>query len=462
MQMNILVIGNGFDLAHGLPTKYTDFLDFCERVFPIYENVEGRGVHLYQQEYLFDWNFNKEIKGKLKSAYSSRRKNTIKEDLIQFETIDPKLDEMYALIRDNIWIEYFFQCDMHKKENWIDFEKEISGVIQSLDNDMFQDNYDLGETVSELSNEFLSRYYPKSSLEEQFMPMRFGEEKKSITYGTIRDKLYNDLNRLIRALEIYLAEYVENIACDKMSPDIRDVMTYLFEFGDKSSINKLSKVLNFNYTSIFEQVYKNNVKKFINNVDDMDKDYIDNIHGKADIGHKIEDNNMVLGINEYLPEDRKDRDIDFIAFKKYYQRIYKGTGCKYKKWVDEIKNSYEMCSKAEADYLEMLNHALKKGDKNEVSYWFEEALSNAKEKKKMCNLYIFGHSLDITDKDILRDLILNDNVYTTIYYPNREELGRKIANLVKVIGQDELIRRTGGSIKTIEFKQQQDMIPIEE
>ena len=24
--MNILLIGNGFDLAHGLPTKYTDFL----------------------------------------------------------------------------------------------------------------------------------------------------------------------------------------------------------------------------------------------------------------------------------------------------------------------------------------------------------------------------------------------------------------------------------------------------
>lgn len=26
--MNILVIGNGFDLAHGLPTKYTDFLEW--------------------------------------------------------------------------------------------------------------------------------------------------------------------------------------------------------------------------------------------------------------------------------------------------------------------------------------------------------------------------------------------------------------------------------------------------
>lgn len=31
--MNILVIGNGFELAHGLPTKYGDFLtiiiDYC-------------------------------------------------------------------------------------------------------------------------------------------------------------------------------------------------------------------------------------------------------------------------------------------------------------------------------------------------------------------------------------------------------------------------------------------------
>ncbi len=28
----ILLIGNGFDLAHGLPTSYKDFLDFCKMV----------------------------------------------------------------------------------------------------------------------------------------------------------------------------------------------------------------------------------------------------------------------------------------------------------------------------------------------------------------------------------------------------------------------------------------------
>ena len=58
----------------------------------------------------------------------------------------------------------------------------------------------------------------------------------------------------------------------------------------------------------------------------------------------------------------------------------------------------------------------------------------------------------------MKEFILNDNVFTTIYYRNHDQKGQQIANLVKVIGQDELIRRTGGgSARTIEFKQQQDM-----
>lgn len=36
--MNILVIGNGFDLAHGLPTTYTNFLEFIEAFTGIIDN----------------------------------------------------------------------------------------------------------------------------------------------------------------------------------------------------------------------------------------------------------------------------------------------------------------------------------------------------------------------------------------------------------------------------------------
>ena len=41
-------------------------------------------------------------------------------------------------------------------------------------------------------------------------------------------------------------------------------------------------------------------------------------------------------------------------------------------------------------------------------------------------------------------------------------MGQQIANLVKVFGQEELIRRTGGKEKLIEFKPQKPMIERKE
>lgn len=38
--MNILLIGNGFDLAHGLPTKYTDFLEFIKIMKEVKKNKD--------------------------------------------------------------------------------------------------------------------------------------------------------------------------------------------------------------------------------------------------------------------------------------------------------------------------------------------------------------------------------------------------------------------------------------
>ena len=49
---------------------------------------------------------------------------------------------------------------------------------------------------------------------------------------------------------------------------------------------------------------------------------------------------MVLGIDEFLPVEKQNLNVEFVGFKKFYQRIYKETGCKYKNWVDEIKSEY--------------------------------------------------------------------------------------------------------------------------
>lgn len=190
--------------------------------------------------------------------------------------------------------------------------------------------------------------------------------------------LENDLDELIYCLEIYMEKFinaiVKNGLIEVYSPDIENT--------------NFDRVLSFNYTKTFELLYDKE--------QNIEYHYI---HGKADINHTVNTSNIVMGVEEYLPEDKKDRELDFISFKKFYQRIYKETGSTYKRWLANNKFSdYNM--------FERFTH----------------------------HLYIFGHSLDVTDGDILRDLILNEKVFTTIYYKDKGTMKKQIVNLIKVIG----------------------------
>lgn len=397
--MNILVIGNGFDLAHGLPTKYTHFLEFFIKLIPICNKYINFDFNRYKTIYLDDYLLNKQVEKVSEYTYK------IKNDICEIKIKDSMLKEIFECVNHNFWIYYFMQ--LSKNGNWIDFERDIFQVIQSIDKDMEGKNF-YGQ-IDFLSNKYLENTFLYKTIDSLFTDEN-GERmgKEQITYQELRDKLHKDLDRLIRALEIYLTQYVENQNIKVISPDIKE-KEVVIQINRNKHTTLFAKVISFNYTNTFQKLYGKSKE--------IEYDYI---HGKADIHNTIETNNMVLGIDEYLPDDRRNKDIEFIAFKKFYQRIYKETGCKYKEWVDKIR----------------LN------------------------KEQSHNLYIFGHSLDVTDKDVLRDLILNDNVYTTIFYLNKSVMGQQIANLVKVIGQDELIKRTGGSTKTIEFKQQRDMVEI--
>ena len=64
-------------------------------------------------------------------------------------------------------------------------------------------------------------------------------------------------------------------------------------------------------------------------------------------------------------------------------------------------------------------------------------------------LIVFGHSLDPTDGDIIKKLIDNEFIDTTIYYLNEADLESKVMNLIKVIGEDHLIEKTSSG--QIEF-----------
>lgn len=408
--MNILVIGNGFDLAHGLPTKYGDFLEWIKVIKQVVNIKHGDTLANV------NWgNISPQIREFIINNKMYGNKSLFSQEQICNE-----------LLNDNSWIDYFLQCDMYKKENWIDFESEISRVIKSIDDEMKQKGVDENVLLEErimCANEDIRKMEEEGSrwnggktsdyLKEYIENHPFENLKEKITYKQLIVRLEDDLDKLIRALEIYLAEYVNVIndteecrAIQVVNPDC---------------------VLSFNYSNTYKRLY--------GNAKEIEYNYI---HGKADINNTIESNNMVLGIDEYLKLKRMNKEIRFISFKKYYQRIYKGTGCEYKDWIYKIKES--------AKSIE-----LKLRKEYPIQIPFIKFTNDARH-----NLYIFGHSLDITDQDVLRELILNDNVYTTIYYMDKKDLKRKIANLVKVITQQELIRRTGGSTKTIAFKLQYD------
>jgi hypothetical protein len=424
--MDILIIGNGFDLAHGLPTNYKDFLMFI--------NVLKQSLDENNQELKWD-NINPQIKEMLESNI----KNNLNFQKNKWE----------SLINNNFWIDYFLQWNIYDKETWVDFETEIGNVVKIIDKDL--EKRRLEDSFNGCGNTFVNDYFSSSKqykkLEQEQLEKLFNNPKiqqmtigkqsefiqnykennpikttiQEITYHQLIKRLDDDLNKLIRALEIYLAEYVEKMQIDLVSKDFKNL--------------KFDHILSFNYTHTYEKLYR---ELYTN---ENKKPIYDYIHGEANADNDIESNNMVLGIDEYLDDDKKNKNLKFISFKKYYQRIYKGTDSSYKLWVDLIRES-ENNTKSK----------LREEFPTQVPY---------KQFKNQHALYVFGHSLDVTDKDILRDLILNDSVYTTIYYKDKKTMGKQISNLVKVIGQDELIRRTGDSTKTIEFRMQQDMIQIE-
>lgn len=49
MQNNVFIVGNGFDLALGLPTRYSDFAN--SNFWPVSENAEQKRDYLAQKKY---------------------------------------------------------------------------------------------------------------------------------------------------------------------------------------------------------------------------------------------------------------------------------------------------------------------------------------------------------------------------------------------------------------------------
>ena len=372
--MNILVIGNGFDIAHNLKTQYIDFLDFVKA-------IDNSGDDNDYASFISD------IKNHTPALYS----------------------EIVELKKDNVLLDYFLSIYEERgkkgKRGWIDFESEISDIVQKLD----RAKIDVSRKISGPNDsvqldkalfQYLKPIIEKETNENGSYITSHQYQPRFFDYQA--DRVLDALNRLTRLLEIYLFEYIEKRDCILRLPDIIDL--------------KIERVLSFNYTDIYRKYYDpdGRIKYCF-------------VHGKTR-NDSAGFCNLILGIDEYLPAERINDDNQFVWFKKFYQRIYKETGSEYLDWASDFEGFNEVYKKAKPSHMD---------------------------------IYFYGHSLDVTDKDILSRLIMMKNTTTHIFYHNREAMAKQISNLVKIIGEDNLIRMTGGKDRSIVFIQSKPAIDIQ-
>ena len=506
-EKNILIIGNGFDLALKRKTKYEDFIKFaCQIVgFPDRDKKyislsETFSYAVSPETILESFNSNKnvltyEIIEKIINSYSNSypglNKNNLNfiydYNLIFFQDAtfigyNETIEKYVSLFSDNIqfpmgetdyfiefihdtfqdlWITYkessiyfellldivqttnFFKDNYSKyTESWYENNKNIKEVnddkiINSYRAffDQFSDNIILrfillnklkidnwNNLESQISQLASGITIIKESLKEQDLSFIYNDINSQTDYDKLQsaknyfqnfqnsshisfileELVYQDnsdeisiysiltrynhrveqsLNSLTLLLEFYLF-YLDNIE-DKIEIIKNNGVNIIDNFG------KMDNILTFNYTDTAEQKYN------------LDKESIHYIHGRQNfIESSIDNNHLVFGIedNDNIVNN------DLVNYQKTFQRIIKKTGFKYKKFIDPS--------------------SLKNFD--------------------ICRIIIFGHSLDILDKEIFLDFFNKDLQKATkveffVLYFGNDDLKSKVRNLSTFLGKDTLV-----------------------
>lgn len=213
----ILLIGNGFDLAHGLPTSYSFFLDFCDKIketllFPEFSNDDE-----WKKDIILNWDIDNSIKSKL-YEWDKNTNNNLNKLFI----------EIYDNIKDNIWINYFLNIRYTLGKNWIDFESEISNIIQAFecirDNIERRERIQQGEGSKVIKLEVVKGFVNISTEIEGLKELDLEDMYTNLKlFDVYIKKMTVDLDKLIRALEIYISEFINKIEVLQKNDDIKDI-----------------------------------------------------------------------------------------------------------------------------------------------------------------------------------------------------------------------------------------------
>ncbi len=379
--MNVLVLGNGFDLWHKLPTTYLCFLASTEYLVnkKIIKKTDIITIGTV-------FNAVKDNCSAIKNsceAYSSVYNS--------FSLDSNKIMDLTSQCENNPWWHYF--CKSLKKElGWIDFEQEIALVIDRMN--IFLDLYcnpdreiDFNQSKADIATVFSDFFEPTTHIKsssgyigkynfyyrykDEYIQKQGNANKASVNRGKIADTLFDELKEFSRILDLYFQLFVDDTFEALLKKDLLYKKNVYSQFGT---------VITFNYTHSCEKIYGNKE--------------VAHIHGS--IG-----SSLVLGINSNQ-DDVADGDLTYIGFKKYYQRVLFETDLSYLSILQKMRKQYNQNQKV--------------------------------------SVSIVGHSLNDTDKDSLKELFDVSNEIR-VYYHDSSKIADFTKNLIHHFGKikfDEL------------------------
>ena len=282
MADTILILGNGFDIAMGRKTKYTDFIEFEKQLF---SNPDEKLLEFLKVTNLCI----EKYRDNLYLKFINENKGTLGDSWSNLETMISQLADA---------IMYF------KENNDLLFKVATTGRIWLLEEELLQEkNYRSKLYIADM---FFSLFHEKG----------WGSLEREVALEKLNNEFINQLDLLIELLEIYLS-YLDYIDFDIQKFEANS--TALDAISDLSN----SSVLNFNYTNTSGYLFGTSEEK------------THFIHGRIDLDRTFNRiNTMVFGI-----EDKENNvNSDLIPYQKYYQRVVKETGTKFE---DFFKPVYE-------------------------------------------------------------------------------------------------------------------------
>lgn len=276
-RMAVFILGNGFDLAHGLETRYTDFLEACHK---------------------------KELQS-----------NIQKEKL-----------------QKNIWFNHFNEKQKEIGENWFNLEEEIYKVITKTRDTAKEEieerkRQSLPSPVSQTQpkQDFYNFFKREYLLHYRYVPQGKDETSDERIAKNLYERTEED------SLRFFVDQFGEYLLEQLKNPDLTQKPKIL-DFLEKDILynrhafnqyfNKI-RVVNFNYTNTFERLYGEYLK---------DKGIIDVMY--YHIYGSLDKNNLVLGT-----QDLPDENDPFRIFTKECQSLHYETNKEYQKILKELRET---------------------------------------------------------------------------------------------------------------------------